>query len=199
MNITETVTKAHELGRKFPDTNARTRIHWARTEAQNVEPEGFNVEGDPFVVDGFTIKIEVEQDYYPDFSNLGTFTDKYEAGAIPNSGDSREYKWFVPAIKESEHFDGLIKMGMSKGVAHELARSYVIQDRNMARDYTSYIVTANALIDGVTFGSATLGGVEEGSVREVALFEGIIDEAIDEARKTLTTTREWMNNNGWKD
>jgi uncharacterized protein Usg len=179
---------------EHPYAGARVCLSWAKDANKVDRPEGFNVRGDSFVVDGFDIAISYEYDMSPDFSYLGKFTDSWEPDAIqnPEAWTSRGNRnpsylaYFVPAITETEHFDGLRKMGMGRSDARNMARKYVLQDMDQARDFTSYVVKVTASKEEVELGTDYLGGIDdEDYIADAVVEHGMIDNAISEAREKL--------------
>lgn len=199
----ETIRKAHELRRKNPNVPASVRLAWAR----QVEPEelDWNSHGDRAELDrdGFHVIIRVEPDDYNDLSYLGTFSDRWEEGAIqlapheglraigPTQGDA--YRYFVPAITEAETRAHLNKLGYSKGVAADMAREDVMRSLEALTTTTSSMVSVTAYKAGVDLGRAVLGGIDtswDQSYEEARRYieqtiDDMIGEAIDEARETL--------------
>jgi hypothetical protein len=79
------------------------------------------------VIKSITIRHVIDND--ADTSMLGAYTDKYENHAIKRHNIGRhEYKYFVPGMTYQDHWDGLHKMGYSKGNCDTLARQYNQQD-----------------------------------------------------------------------
>ena len=182
-----------------PGLPASYALRWARDVEASNRPEDFNVRGNPFTVDGFDIEITYDYDDANDYSHLGEFTDSWDEDAVRNpeawtSHGNRNHSYlayFVPAITEREHFDGLHKMGMSKSVAHEVARSYVLRDMDQARDFTSYVIEVTASKEGVVLGRDYLGGVEdEDYIPSCVIDHDMIGNAISEAKSTLAKLQE---------
>ena len=75
-------------------------------------------------------------DECPDTSHLGEFTGIHPGGNAlkrgsvfeHDKGNNRTLDFFVPMMSVEEHRQGLVKIGYSKGVAEELARSYCKAD-----------------------------------------------------------------------
>lgn len=133
--------------------------------------------GSDRVAEGWEIVLEVMPDDDNDYSHLGEFTDTWEEGAVAHSTDPREYKYFVPAISEEEHYKGL-RGQYGKNEARRLARSYVDQDRRAAAEYQSCYVKVSVMLDGRELGSAGMGGVD---ADDRSYFESIGDDLMDEA------------------
>lgn len=188
------VARYKKFRAEHPYAGARICLSWAKDASKVDRPDGFNVRGHSFVVDGFDIAISYDYDMSPDFSHLGKFTDSWEPDAIqnPEAWTSRGNRnpsylgYFVPAISEREHFDGLRKMGMGRAASRELARKYVLQDMEQARDFVSYVVTVTASKESVELGSDILGGIDgEDYIEDAVTEHGMIGNAISEAQEKL--------------
>jgi hypothetical protein len=185
----ETIERAHALATKYPGMSAAARLRVARGGASapawidTLATDG-HVERD-----GFELVLSITPDDYPDVSFLGEFTDRQEPGAVPNPEgryDSRLYRWFVPAITEDEHYRGLRDLKFGRAQARDLARSYVRQDLELARDYAPVIATVTAHRAGVELGSASLGGIDdEDYARSWDVLGDLASEALAEAQETL--------------
>lgn len=120
------------------------------------------------------IEITREMDDCPDISHLGEFCD-WQEGAIkrnPSYLERHSYEWILPAISRDKYFQDLHKIGYSKGVAAELAQSYVNQDikrlESLERGDWYFIgiyATARKEVNGTiqTFRSGGLWGIESDS------------------------------------
>lgn len=70
-------------------------------------------------------------DTNPDTSFIGEYSDTWQDGVIKRGNvTSREYKYFIPATSYKEHWQGLHKLGYSRGDCDYLARKYVYEDYN---------------------------------------------------------------------
>ncbi len=102
-------------------------------------------------IESITIKHILDDDAATSY--LGKYGD-YEQGAIkrdPNDVRRNDYAYFIPGMSYKDHYDGLRKMGYSKGEADYLARSYTYQDyRRMERlnrgDWLYMGIEAEAMI-----------------------------------------------------
>lgn len=156
-------------------------------------------------LDSFTVTIQVHDDYdYDWLDSRGKFTDRWEDGAIENPEsqyNNRVYKYFVPANSEESHYNGLRDLNYSRTEAHELARSYVLQDMKIAADpnqagYYAVYVTASAYLKGVELGTDSLYGIElkyndkdSDSYLNETSWE-IAHQAVSEAKSNLEQLRE---------
>lgn len=175
--------------REYTGIPAKLALDWARSNLNTERfPEGFNVDGRTFVVDGFDVKCNSEYDEDAETDWIGEWTNSESDGALrnPNAWTSHgtaygnEYRYFVPAYSESERFNDLHKAGMAKGPARKLAHEQVIKDMEMARDMTQYVVSATVYRHGVG-----IGGVDETYIEGAILDHCLIDEAIAEAKAML--------------
>lgn len=124
----------------------------------------------------FTIKWQFDQD--TDLSFLGKYSDHEESGAIerPNAAWRGQYRYFIPAMTEAEHYKGLRAMVNSadtrkrhygERTARRLARSYVAQDFERMESYgdswdmQGCIVTLECM--GKAIGQASLWSIESDS------------------------------------
>lgn len=113
----------------------------------------------------FVATIHDDDDY--DTSTLGTFTDRYEEGAIDHvSVERHAYKWFVPARKHREIVAELVASGRTRRAAKGMATRYIRADYERARTYGDtwsgvYIVVEAFRGDGETpVATDSLGGFE---------------------------------------
>lgn len=157
-----------------------------------------------FEHEGYSILVRVEDDEDPDISYLGTFSDRFEDGAIRNSSSDRNsYKWFVPMTSAREYKQALSELGYSRAAAYALALEYVRRDMETAREYRVYVVIVTASREGVELGSDVLGGIDidEGEtwqdsraqIQSMITDHGMIDTAIAEANETLAKLAETMS------
>lgn len=151
-----------------------------------------------FEYKGFQVSAHVEVDQDDCTAYLGKLVRKWEPGAI--RVNPRELEWrerhiptyFVPEISIAEHRGHLHASGYSKAVAEERAREIVYQDMRrfleFGETWWTYILVAKACKHGVLLGEHGLGGVEfedEEELRQRLWEDNIVDEAVDEAEKTL--------------
>jgi hypothetical protein len=94
-----------------------------------------------------SIRIDFSPDTDPDLSYLGEYTDRpkvIDLGAalsrgeviqVHNGSDHRRYRYWNPCNSVASHRRELEKKGYSKGVAEEIARSYVRNDYDRMQAY----------------------------------------------------------------
>lgn len=149
--------------------------------------------GESFVVEGFTVRIRIEQDQDADLSFLGEFTDRpagdHSEGYClrnPNAYDHGAYKWFVPANPVPEVAAELIKLKFGKRLAWELAWRYAKQDLQEALDYAPVGVIVTASREGIELGQDSLGGIDDPDYARSAVAEhDMIGTAIAKAKEML--------------
>lgn len=177
------VERALDLRAAHPDVPARTRLAWAHAPAPSAWMAAL-ADGDSVRLKGFTLRATVEMDEDPDTSYLGRFTDSWEPGAVANPEAHyswRTLRWFVPEITYDEHRHGLSSLGFSRGVSDALARRYVRQDMDAAREPEHYVVTVTASA-GAELGRAAVHGVDRPDPSYLhAILDDLVDEAVDAA------------------
>jgi hypothetical protein len=207
-----TLRNYRRLRAKNPTLAAREALSWARSLTK---PLGYNWSVNPgrhanaatTTRDGFDIRILVDYDEYAD--RRAEYTAKDTGIRNPdfdwNYGDEYLYRnndrkrlrfielesgYMVPELAHDYH-----KMGMSKSVALDVARKSLEDEASeyLSDEWTSYIITVKASLNGIEMGSASLGGTEVGmDSRDEVEFETTVDdydligEAIEEARSALT-------------
>lgn len=123
----------------------------------------------------------------PDLSWIGKWTDKWEEGAMERESVGRnEYKYFVPAIKEEEHYKGLVEKGYTKRGARRMARRYNKQDLNRMEGFGDGWFTMGCIV------TVSIGGIEaydslwgiESNSDEVYL-EEVIEDCMNQAKSEL--------------
>lgn len=144
-----------------------------------------------FEKDGWEVTAELLLDEYADLSYLGTFTDKWEEGALDHhrlQGHRGRYggeaRWFIPQITAEDHRKGLRNMNYPKHEADCLARKYVRQDYERARsygeDWNCVVVVVRVFREGIELGKASLAGIETDSG---SYFDEVVDDLFDEAKE----------------
>lgn len=181
--------------------------------------------GSPVTIerDGFDLRLTLDYDEGMSLADFGygTFEDGHEdwrtgyrkpdtAGAIPNTDrDSRNPSggaaFYVPSEKRDtvvRYFNGPT-YGASKSVALDLAREQEQDEleRAIGDGYgpSVYVLTVEAMREGVELGRAVLGGIElgwskitrtDGREYLAECVDDLAPEAIEEARETLAKLRE---------
>jgi hypothetical protein len=148
--------------------------------------------------EGFDVTVYVKPDYdtWPD----GDFTDNPTADSvrIPDTYRERDsFRYYTPLCSYREHRDGLTKLGFARGVAHELATRYVREEmeRNVRQDRAVYVIGASASREGIELAHTAIHGYEIDadatytqavtSLTDAVIENGVIDEAVSEARQAL--------------
>ena len=147
-------------------------------------------------VGAFTVEVVLDYDEdarLGDDDVTGTFTDRYEEGAVKNTRSShrRGGEWYVPSEYVQDHaYDDLRKAGMSKAVARDAYRELV--DRCMYEDAERefYIITVTVSVGGRELASRVVGGYDtvptydgEPYLRDSAA--ELVDEALHDAREAI--------------
>jgi hypothetical protein len=152
--------------------------------------------------DGFDVRVIVDYDQYTDPRveetdvDTGIRNPRFRWTGDP--WDTRHTKRFLSLESETtvrELAPDYRTSGMSRHVAWETARVSLQKeaDAYMEDDYCEYVMRAEASIDDIKLGeSFSLGGIEVESYRtmerdfeDAAVENGLIEEAIAEARKSL--------------
>lgn len=215
MNDT-TLKTYRRLRKENPTLGARNALSWAKSLDKPLAFDwsgnpGRHVNAATTTREGFDVRIVVDYDEYAE--RRATLTDKDTGIRNPDfdwdDGDGYMYrnnpqKGCRYIELESEYTvvqlaDDYHGMGMSRSVALDVARKSLEDE---AREYlsdtwASYVVSVKVSIGGIEMGSAGIGGVEVGDgyggyVHDEREFEssveenGLIEEAIDEARKSMT-------------
>ncbi len=205
---TETIEKARALREKYPSSSARMRLQMARLpEERRIEME--EVRGDmvgKVEVDGFQVVVRWTVDEWHqgdyEFTNtpgLGTVENPKwrEAEQHRSWGRNDHYHYIgLPGGDFNSHYKALQKMGYSKGVAAELAQSYVNQDVERAlSDEPYYLCEVTAIKNGIELAQASIGGFDFGAnpsysdmiewAETIPYSDGLIDEAITDAKAAL--------------
>jgi hypothetical protein len=188
------VAEYRKIRREHTGIGSKLALDWARANLNTERfPDGFNVNGRTFVVDGFDVKCGSEYDEDAETDWLGEWTNNESNDALrnPNAWTSHgnpygnEYRYFVPMYSERERFNDLHKAGMAKGPARKLAHEQTIKDMELARDITQYVVFATVSRHGVELGHVGIGGVDEDYIEGAILDHDLIGEAIEQAKATL--------------
>lgn len=152
--------------------------------------------------DGWVATLAADYDEYNnpnDVEWLGTFTDRWEPGAMSNYGaDSRgdhyaDCAFWVPPYTARELADEYSRMGIARGPAWEKATAQLFELRDYARRYTPYILTVTVTRLGVELGSDSIGDVcfddehlpDDGELIRYVDDYGVVDEAIGSAQDML--------------
>lgn len=209
MNITPIILEAQKYHRKHPFLSASTSLMMVRFRHQPTFTFKTLRNGDQVAKlerEGFDIEVRIVPDNDSDMSDLGTFTDAWEEGAVRNPNhrhDSHVYAWFVPERATMEElYPWYREQGSSKAVARERVRQAAEEDAQYAADNRSYGVIVTASKAGVELGSESLWGVTfdddfdwEGHhyTTDLAENNGMITLAIEEAREALPSLLEKLN------
>lgn len=170
-----------------------TAYHWARTPEV---PDLFD--GEDFASwekNGFVLDARLAVDDLHDLSHLGSFSHRWEEGALAVDLRSHDSGWFIPAMTEGHQYASLRAMKFGRAEARRLARRYVREDHKRFAEFGDrwWMVrcTVRASREDVELGSAALWGIESDSdpsfFTETAL--ELADEAIAEARIKLERLR----------
>lgn len=157
--------------------------------------------------DDMQITVSWDIDTWPDLSYLGKYTDDADApGAIDRAAAGYfigrdQYRYFVPAISEDEHYRGLITMinpknpakkPYGKRTARAMARRYVLEDLARMEAYEKEnwsMLVCRVLLSwkGLDIGRAALWGIESDSDYSyfVETVTDLVWEAHAEAVQTL--------------
>lgn len=155
-----------------------------------------------FEIDGIDYHFTFEVDYdFSDIDHLGAYKSKWCAGCIKRDPDTvgrRDSAYFLPSNDARSHAETLIDMGYSKGVAWELAQSYVVRDFERAeqfgKDWVYCYASLTASYDDVKLARESIAGIEsdceEGYIKEAVqeLYSEIqpnIEETIEKVRKLV--------------
>jgi hypothetical protein len=195
------VDRAAYLKHRANGHSVKSAGFWARQALDAPEPLDWqDVKGWPKATweEGrFRVEVKRQYDECPDVSFLGSFTDKWEPGAILHNRnrDRNTYKWFVPGNSEEGHRKSLRAMGYTKHDAYTLARSYVRQDyqRMLGLDRGDWfsvgiVATVYDLKTGIELGGGSCWGFESDSGDDYFDSEAraIASEALSEARQNVT-------------
>lgn len=198
----DTIEKARALMREHK-YSARQALNVVRTnyKARRVEMED-NRYGETvghIEIDGFdlTVKWEYDEWYQGDYD----LTDTWRKGAVQNPlwrpeqyGRDRHYRWIVLPMSWEDHYEGLHKMGYSRGQAAEMAREYVNQDvKRIISEEPYYNVSVTASRAGIELGCASMGGTDLGEdyrqarewMETLPDEYGLLDEAVAVAKDNL--------------
>ena len=145
----------------------------------------------------FLARTEIDEYCGPQEMALGRFTDRWEPGAVdhwarghhPGYRDRRTFRWFIPCNSYREHYEGLRQLNFGRHEAHRLARSYVLQDYQRAREmgecWVPLVVSVKVRRAGVELACASCGGIESdcGEDYRTEMAHDLAAEALHEARK----------------
>ncbi len=157
--------------------------------------------GKPFEYEGFTIRVTVGPDPVPvDLSWLGEFTDNitghHSEGIYLKNPLARGrhqprnvYQWFRLAVPVRERVQSILEhRRCGRRQAWEMAWRSAQEDVLLASVHMSRIITVTARKDGITLGLDVLSGVDGDDDQyhiELVLANGMIENAVQEARQTL--------------
>lgn len=143
----------------------------------------------------FTFVIKRVVDESPDLSYLGSYSMQDQPGSIERTGwqANREFRYFIPAQTEQDHFDSLREMvnpadsrKRNYGVAsaRKLARTYVTQDFERMESYGNSWNMTGLIVDlkfqDRVIGTASLWRIESDS--DDSYFEEMIADLKTESR-----------------
>ncbi len=187
------------LRRKYPHLPIAAAVRSARAELAPQVPqypflagftEGESLTGD---VEGFTVSVrtEIDTDTRPgDDDVTGWFTDRYEAGCVPNTvtKDGHGYKWYRPSNATlQDTLAEFRRTGMSKSAALDAYRDSV--QREMRDDATRYYigVIATVTLNGHPLSDSSLWAIDmspddDPSAYLIEVAEECIWEALDQAK-----------------
>lgn len=204
---TSVIERAHALRGRYPTYGARGRLQLARAiehrdRYDDVAEDLLNRErsaSDDW--DGFRIVATLSPDY-DDIPGDGYFTNTWSPGALyvlTREGKTGRYRWFVPAVPASDHYEWLHGHGgMARGPAHDEANRLVRDEMERARgDQCEYWVKVTAYREGIELGSASLSGIDLGDIYDYRggwdlarvyvadVLRELVPEAIAEAQGAL--------------
>lgn len=198
---------------------ARDALNMARYRTKDVDDYGWAVESDPRTYagealtlqrDGFTIRATWTYDEGMSLDDMGYGTFDQERGAdrwavpmyqssqgiTPTTGDHANI-WYHPMYSGDDWYAYARKRGASRQTADEWTRAAAEREARLAAEATEYVLTVTASRADVELGTSSLGGVgfddDYDTARQVAAVieeNGMIAEAITEARATLRALRE---------
>lgn len=206
----ELASEYRRLRKENPSLPAKQAILWAKGNLRPLELDWEDGPGWPVALTaqttrgGFDIRINVTYDEYGSQNYSETDVDtgirnprfRWEGDEYSSRGGKR----FIALESDNtvrELAPYLRKMGASKNVAWEDARESLRDEAAiyMAEDYSEYVITVRASVNGTVLGDASIGGVDVTNtwgerfyreIEDVALHESmLIEEAIDEARESL--------------
>lgn len=160
--------------------------------------------------DGFTIRARIDIDEYMTLDDMGYGTFDEERGgdrwAVPMYASSQGYsrttgdhanRWYHPMHSGDDAYAYFRKRGASKDTAAQWTRDAAEREASDAAEAQEFIIWVKVYRAGVHLGTASLGGVgldfaqdEARQVAEVIEENGMIAEALDEARATLARLTE---------
>lgn len=165
-------------------------------------------------VEGFQVRLTWDYDEFYDFSDYGKFCEARDLSpkkfAIRNPNawskrdlgngtdswvrvDSRIFGWFQLENHPKDEVPYYVKEGMTEKEAWEkvLTRERKTVQKLADNELFAIVVTVTASRENVELGSASIGGyevedyVKDEDVLDAANGNGLVEEAIAEARKTL--------------
>lgn len=203
-----TVRTAHALRDTYPDMSPRNRLRYARSLATAPEYPDLDaldgIPGDSVTLDvgPYSVRVSIVPDDAPDMSWLGTFTDRWEPGAIrvPDDGRPRVWcyapaaftyaRWFVPSGMRGTYEElraYYSRAGYSRGDADYRARKDIRGDMMVALGYYPYGIVVTVSLAGVELGHDSLWGCDGDEPAETVREYDMIGQALDDARATLDT------------
>ena len=156
---------------------------------------------------GFDVAVSVEPDEWCDMDHYGTFSDKWEEGALENphanwhcaeswrgrvertQGNTRHFAYFIPQETEESLRRGMIRYYGKAKAATEARR---ITQEALARclEPEVYVVSVQVRYKDVEVANWAVGGWEFGPYPEVDIWMECLPEAIEEARHNIDVIRE---------
>jgi hypothetical protein len=140
-----------------------------------------------FVRIAANVAIRWVYDEDPDLSHLGRFSDTWEEGAIEHSKkDSREYRWFIPAINAESHRKSLRERGYSKHEAWVRGRKHVREDYERYKSHGDRWFMMGCIVRATLHGITafeSLYGIESDSKPEY--LRDVEEELMEQALSSL--------------
>jgi hypothetical protein len=149
-------------------SSAKNALLFAKASAPSHDwEEDHGIWSTTWTADGFTITAHLEPDTDWDSTFLGEWTDRRSPDAIVNpdwyQGSRDKWHYFVPentARSQAEYMHN--HMGMSRGVAWDVARNNVLQDMALAHRSDPFVCGLVVIVTrlGVRLGHSSLWGYE---------------------------------------
>lgn len=185
---------------------ARDSLSLARMTSRSLEYDwdhsyGAEVATATFEHEGFDVKVKVDYEQYvssfpePTEDDTGIRNPRFKWTG--DSWDTRHTERYLTlesgnTVRElAEYYN---KAGQAKHAAWEAARISLNEEAEayFRDDYAQYVIGVEVSFDGVVVGQADVGGVElddeqstEAGVEDIVRQDGLLDEAMSEAREAL--------------